>query len=94
MGTTTSAQDISSYREAREGEEWSSSANERITWRSLPGTIVDHSGPVEFERLPGARRTIVRAQMDYGNMVHALGASAASLLGATQFPRSRPYVGH
>ena len=55
--------------------------NERISWRSLPGSMVSHSGSVEFEPAPGGRGTIVRVQIDYGNMAHAMGAAAASMLG-------------
>lgn len=59
----------------------SETPNEGITWRSLPGSAVDHSGTVEFERLPGGRGTIVRVQMDYGNMADALAPPAAALFG-------------
>jgi uncharacterized membrane protein len=55
--------------------------NERISWRSLPGSTVSHSGSVEFEPAPGGRGTIVRVQIDYGNLAHAMGAAAATLLG-------------
>ena len=55
--------------------------NERISWRSLPGSTVSHSGSVEFEAAPGGRGTIVRVQIDYGNLAHAIGAAAATLLG-------------
>lgn len=50
--------------------------NERIGWRSLPGSQVTNSGTVDFEKAPGGRGTIVRVQMDY----NAPGASVASLL--------------
>ena len=55
--------------------------NHRITWRSTPESEFTNSGAVEFERAPGSRGTIVRVQMDYGNMWHALGAAAARALG-------------
>jgi uncharacterized membrane protein len=55
--------------------------NERITWHSLPGSEVENSGAVEFERAPGGRGTIVRVQMDYGNMMQALVAAIATVAG-------------
>jgi len=55
--------------------------NERITWHSLPGSEVVNSGAVEFERAPGGRGTIVRVQMDYGNMVQALASAVATVAG-------------
>jgi uncharacterized membrane protein len=50
---------------------------ERISWRSLPGSDVQHSGTVRFIPAPGNRGTIVRVQMRYappGGMVAALAA--------------------
>jgi uncharacterized membrane protein len=55
--------------------------NERITWHSLPGSEVVNSGAVEFERAPGGRGTIVRVQMDYGNMMQALASAVATVAG-------------
>lgn len=55
--------------------------NERISWRSVGDADVAHAGSVEFERAPGGRGTIVRVQMDYGNMFHTAAAAAATLLG-------------
>jgi uncharacterized membrane protein len=55
--------------------------NERITWHSLPGSDVVNSGAVEFERAPGGRGTIVRVQMDYGNMMQALASAVATVAG-------------
>ena len=55
--------------------------NHRITWRTAPESEFTNSGAVEFEQAPGGRGTIVRVQMDYGNMWHALGAAAATALG-------------
>jgi uncharacterized membrane protein len=46
--------------------------NERIAWRSLPGSDVRHSGSVNFESAPGGRGTIVRLQTDYGHAFRAL----------------------
>jgi uncharacterized membrane protein len=55
--------------------------NERIAWRSLPGGDLENTGAVEFERAPAGRGTIVRVQMDYGNMLQALGSAAATMVG-------------
>jgi uncharacterized membrane protein len=55
--------------------------NERITWRTTQESEFTNSGAVEFDRAPGGRGTIVRVQMDYGNIWHALGAAAATALG-------------
>jgi uncharacterized membrane protein len=57
--------------------------NQRISWRSLPGSQVTHSGTVEFEAAPGNRGTIVRVQFDY----EMAGSSAASTL-ATLFGKN------
>jgi len=55
--------------------------DQRIAWRSLPGSDVTHSGSVEFERAPGNRGTVIRIQADYGNTAHALGAALARWFG-------------
>jgi uncharacterized membrane protein len=55
--------------------------NQRIAWRSLPGSDVTHSGSVDFDRAPGNRGTIVRVQADYGNAAHALASAIAKLMG-------------
>jgi uncharacterized membrane protein len=53
--------------------------NERIAWRSLPGSSVWHSGSVDFENAPGGRGTIVRLQTDYGHAFRMLEPLAAML---------------
>jgi len=55
--------------------------NQRIAWRSLPGSDVPNSGAVEFERASGGRGTIVRVQIDYGNLMQALTSAAAAVVG-------------
>jgi len=55
--------------------------NQRIAWRTLPGSDFRQSGSVEFEAAPGGRGTIVRASMDYAATGVALAAAAATLLG-------------
>lgn len=37
----------------------------RISWRTLPGSDVDNSGSITFERAPGGRGTLVRVDMQY-----------------------------
>jgi uncharacterized membrane protein len=49
--------------------------NERISWHSTPGSQVQNSGSVQFEKAPGGRGTIVRAKINYDFP----GASAAAL---------------
>ena len=55
--------------------------NQRISWRSVANADVSHSGSVEFERAPDGRGTIVRVQIDYGNLLHSLASAAATLIG-------------
>ena len=56
--------------------------NQRITWHSLPGADIENSGSVEFERAPGERGTIVRVQVEYGNLAHARGSGGRVRAGA------------
>jgi uncharacterized membrane protein len=53
--------------------------NRRISWRSLPGSTVDHSGTVWFEPATGNRGTMVRVEMEYRPPFGKIGAVAASL---------------
>jgi uncharacterized membrane protein len=55
--------------------------NQRITWRSLPGSEFVNSGSVSFERAPGNRGTVVRVQFDYGQPRYALASAVAKLVG-------------
>jgi uncharacterized membrane protein len=55
--------------------------NERISWRSLPGSDVPNSGFVSFERAPGGRGTIVRSEIEYCMSGKALAAPFARLIG-------------
>lgn len=41
--------------------------NERISWQSLPGSDVHHSGTVHFEAAPEGRGTMVRVNFDYSH---------------------------
>jgi uncharacterized membrane protein len=57
----------------REGE-W-------ISWRSLPGSQVEHSGSVGFSPAPGARGTEVRVQMEYRPPAGRIGRVIATAFG-------------
>jgi uncharacterized membrane protein len=39
--------------------------NELIEWKSVPGSLIDHSGSVHFEDAPGGRGTVVRMELRY-----------------------------
>jgi uncharacterized membrane protein len=54
---------------------------ECISWRTIEGSDVDHSGSVRFERAPGDRGTIVRVRMYYTPPAKGAGAAIAKLLG-------------
>lgn len=54
---------------------------ERISWRSLPGSDVEHAGTVRFMNAPGNRGTIVRVQMRYQPPGGQVGALVAKLFG-------------
>lgn len=53
--------------------------NSHIAWRSLPDSDVDNSGSVRFERAPGGRGTLVKAEIEYAPPGGALGAKIAKL---------------
>jgi uncharacterized membrane protein len=55
--------------------------NEYLVWHSLPGSVVESMGRVEFEDAPGARGTIVRVSMQYNPPAGSMGAAIAKLLG-------------
>jgi hypothetical protein len=55
--------------------------NEYIAWNSLPGSIVDSMGSVEFSDAPGGRGTIIRVSMQYNPPAGSMGAAFAKLLG-------------
>jgi uncharacterized membrane protein len=56
-------------------------ANERIAWRSLPGSKVAHAGAVIFSDAPGGRGTEVRVELQYNPPAGPLGAVVAKLWG-------------
>jgi len=53
--------------------------NRRISWRSLPGSMVENSGTVWFERATGDRGTLIRVEMEYRPPFGKIGSVAASL---------------
>jgi uncharacterized membrane protein len=55
--------------------------NQRIAWRSLPGSDVQSEGAVTFERAPGKRGTVVRVVLRYVPPAGIEGAAIAKLFG-------------
>jgi uncharacterized membrane protein len=54
--------------------------NELLVWKSLPGSMVESMGRVEFIDAPAGRGTIVRVSMEYNPPAGSLGAAFAKLL--------------
>src|SRR5688572_4004661 len=63
------------------GRDAAGSRERGIAWRSLPGSQIENSGSVRFQRAPGARGTEVRVQLDYQPPAGALGRGIAWLFG-------------
>jgi uncharacterized membrane protein len=55
--------------------------NSLMSWRSLPGSDIDHSGTVRFERAAGGRGTLIRVELEYAPPGGAIGARIAKLFG-------------
>lgn len=55
--------------------------NELLVWKSLPGSMVESMGRVEFLDAPGGRGTIVHVSMEYNPPAGSLGAAFARLFG-------------
>jgi uncharacterized membrane protein len=55
--------------------------NQRISWRSVPGSDIFTSGEVRFERAPGGRGCIVREQMEYSFPGSKAASALAKLIG-------------
>jgi uncharacterized membrane protein len=53
--------------------------NERIAWRSLPGSDVHNAGVVRFAAAPGGRGTEVRVELEYDPPFGKLGSKVAML---------------
>ena len=54
--------------------------NELLVWKSLPGSLVESMGRVEFTDAPAGRGTIVRVSMEYNPPAGSMGAAFAKLL--------------
>lgn len=54
--------------------------NELLVWKSLPGSLVESMGRVQFIGAPDGRGTIVRVSMEYNPPAGSLGAAFAKLL--------------
>lgn len=55
--------------------------NELLAWKSLPGSLVESMGRVEFREAPGQRGTILHVSMQYNPVAGSMGAAFAKLLG-------------
>ena len=55
--------------------------NERIGWRSLPGSDVDNAGSVHFKDAPGGQGTVVQIALQYNPPGGVVGAMFAKLFG-------------
>jgi uncharacterized membrane protein len=55
--------------------------NDVLVWKSLPGSMVESMGRVEFADAPGGRGTVVQVSMEYNPPAGSLGAAFAKLLG-------------
>jgi uncharacterized membrane protein len=55
--------------------------NELMVWKSLPGSMVESMGRVEFVDAPAGRGTIVHVSMQYNPPAGSLGAALAKLFG-------------
>ena len=55
--------------------------NELLVWKSLPGSMVESMGRVEFTDAPGGRGTVVQVSMEYNPPAGSLGAAFAKLFG-------------
>jgi uncharacterized membrane protein len=55
--------------------------NELLVWKSLPGSLVESMGRVEFVDAPGGRGTIVHVVLQYNPPAGSLGAAFAKLFG-------------
>jgi uncharacterized membrane protein len=55
--------------------------NERLAWRSIEGSQVEHAGEVLFSHAPGARGTEVRVRLEYAPPAGTVGWGIARLFG-------------
>lgn len=64
-----------------EAETLTERENEIISWRSVPGSTIQTSGTVRFERAPGARGTEVHVEMQFQPPAGTLGKTVAWITG-------------
>jgi uncharacterized membrane protein len=55
--------------------------NERISWRSIEGSDIDHRGTVRFQPAPGGRGTELHVELTYSPPAGAIGARIAKFFG-------------
>jgi uncharacterized membrane protein len=55
--------------------------NDLLVWKSLPGSMIESMGRVEFKDAPGGRGTVVHVSMRYNPPGGSLGAAFARLFG-------------
>lgn len=55
--------------------------NEYLAWQSLPDSIVENQGTVQFSDAPNGRGTIVSVSMEYHPPAGSMGAAVAKLFG-------------
>jgi uncharacterized membrane protein len=55
--------------------------NERISWRSVPGSEIENAGSVSFRKAPGDRGTVVHVELGYDPPGGIVGATIARLFG-------------
>jgi uncharacterized membrane protein len=67
--------------------------NQLISWRSLSGASVEHSGTVRFEPAPGGRGTEVHVEMRYVPQAGRLGKVVAMLFGEEPSQQVRDDLG-
>ena len=54
--------------------------NQRLAWRSLPGSDIENAGEVQFKDAPANRGTVVQATITYRPPAAAVGSDVAQLL--------------
>lgn len=55
--------------------------NELIRWHSMPGSVVDHRGSVQFAPAPGNRGTVVTVSLEYATPAGKAGNIVSTLFG-------------
>lgn len=53
---------------------------DRISWRSVPGSVIENTGEVRFREAPGARGTEVHARISYRPPAGRVGRATSNLL--------------